>query len=59
MSTKKQMRKAQPKRKPKPKRVTKPRTRKMSRPTNYLLEPNVNIGLPEYEEDTRAYASPV
>ena len=59
MSAKKQMKKSRPKRKAKPKRVTKTRTQKMWHPANYLLESNAKLGLPEHEEDTRAYASPV
>jgi len=59
MRTKKQVKKSQPRRKAKPKRVAKPRTQKMWHPTNYLLESNAKLGLPEFEEDTRAYLSPV
>ena len=59
MSIKKQVQKGQPKRKAKPKRIAKRRTQKMWHPTNYLLESCAKLGLPEFEEETRAYASPV
>lgn len=59
MSAKKQIRKERPKRKAKTVRTAKRQAPKTWHPTNYLLESNVKLGLPDYEEETRAYASPV
>lgn len=59
MTAKKQIRKERPKRKVKPVRAAKQQAQKLGHPTNYLLESNVKLGLPDYEEETRAYASPV
>ncbi len=58
MSAKNEVKKTQPKRKAKPKRIAKRQTQKMWHPTNYLLESNAKLGLPEYEE-IRSYSSPV
>jgi hypothetical protein len=59
MTAKKQIRKERPKRKVKPVRTAKRQAQKLWHPTNYLLESNIKLGLPDYEEETRVCASPV
>ena len=52
-------RKNQQKRRAKTKRVARRPEQKTWHPSNYLLESNVELGLPECYEETRAYAPPV
>ena len=52
-------RKNQQKRRAKTKRVARRPELKTWHPSNYLLESNVELGLPECSEETRAYAPPV
>jgi len=59
MKTNKHTRKTQKKGHAKTPRKTTHKLQKPRHPSNYLLEPNAERGVPECEQDAHAYASPI